>query len=62
MHASVPPASIASPSPRRMISAASPIGVRARRAGRDPAKFGPRIPSEIASCPLAESTSTLGMK
>ena len=61
MQPSVPPASTASAWPFRICSAPSPIACDPVAQADTIAKFGPRIPSSIASCPLGESTSMFGM-
>ncbi len=60
--ASVPPARMTSACPRLIVAVPSPIAVDPVAQAETGAQFGPVIPSWIAICPLAVSTSAEGMK
>ena len=60
--ASDPPAIITSASPRRMISVASPIACADAVQAVHVARFGPRAPKRIDTCPAARLMMDAGMK
>ena len=60
--ASDPPAIITSASPRRMISNASPIACADAVHAVHVARFGPRAPKRIDTCPAARLMMDAGMK
>ena len=62
MPASVPPASITSASPRRIVSQASPMAWPPVAQAETIAKFGPRAPVLMATCPAATLGMPIGMK
>jgi hypothetical protein len=60
--ASDPPAIITSASPRLMISAASPTACAEAVQAVHVARFGPRAPNRIDTCPAARLMMDAGMK